>query len=214
METLAPILFVVVFAAIVGLVAWLFLRSRRREQTMRDEEVGGELARLAAGRGWIFEQENVGYADRFTGYPFSQHLRERRSRELVTGTHRGWEFGAFQYSPRPMQDPGERQQYFRYFRVFAIRLPAPRPTLQLTPKGAGEYKVNTDDDRFAAYVLTEPVKRWLAEDPRAPRYRVRFERDELIAWYEQKDRFAPAELDMGLDFLCDLLDRVPREALR
>ncbi|WP_020668926.1 hypothetical protein [Amycolatopsis nigrescens] len=227
-SSLAPVLFVLVFVAIVGLVIWLFVRSNRRDKTMRDETVGGDLAALAAERGWSYQPENVGYLDQFSGLPFGG-ARGHRALQLVSGTYRGREFSCLQYVTDTSSYTGDGGGYQRYYRVFTIGLPVPRPQLQVIAMQKAQamrkfttgdaefdqvFTVASEDDRFTADVLTAPNRQWLLGDRRARELPFRFEGGHLLTWFEQKDRFDPVSVEPVLDYLCDLLDRVAPDALR
>lgn len=234
-ETLAPIVFMILVVGIIGLVVWLFVRSIRRGRGMRDDTISAELQQIAEQRGWAYQRENIGMSDRFAGRPFKQGSHDRRARDLITGTHRGRPFCCFQHSHTTRHtgsDVGTDVQTYFYW-VFAIRTAARTPMLEvskhdLNSKFEGlfgmrdhelgnetfdsEFKVLTDDERFAGTVLTEPTMQWLLADQRAQRLPFRFERDEVVTWIRQRDRFDPAMVEPTLDYLCDILDRTPRKS--
>lgn len=228
MSVLAPIAFVLVFAAIIGLVAWLVVRTARRNRAARDPAVSQALAQLAAAHGWSYHPRDDAFLRRFSGYPFGRGGRARPALDLVTGTHRGRAFACFQYSPPRSLPAGEYSAEVDYVRVVAVSLPAPVPTVLVTdasgaPRWTRRYivgdeafdrvfAVGTDDERFADRVLTEPVRRWLLDNP--PPGSLRFGGPDLIGWHADRGGFDAPMVEPAVDRLCDLLDRVPADALR
>lgn len=233
METLAPVAFFLVFAAVIGLVVWLVVRTARRKRTMRDPAVGADLARLAGERGWRHEPEVTGYAERFDGHPFHGNTAVQPVFDLVSGSYRGRPFACFQYSPPRSMPPGEQPAEATYLRMFTLELPAPVPRLRLWPAGADPrwmrgfttgdpefdkaIAVGTRDQDFATRVLTEPVQRWLRDNPPlagVAKGSVCFEGNYLLGWYEEKGRFDPNKVEPALEYLSRLLSNVPQDALR
>ena len=228
MSQLAPIAFVLVFAAVIGLVVWLVVRTVRRNRAPRDPAVGQELARLAAARGWRFSPRDDGFLARFEGYPFGRGGRSRPALDLVTGTHRGRTFACFQYVPPRSLPAGEYSAEIDYARVFAVALPATVPTVLVTdarsaPRWTRRYvvgddafdrafAVGTEDEPYANRLLSAPVRHWLLANP--PAGSLRFGGPDLITWHADEGDFEASMVEPTVDRLCDLLDRLPAEALR
>ncbi|MCP2252030.1 hypothetical protein LY13_000761 [Prauserella aidingensis] len=203
MDVLAPILFGIVLAAIVASAVFLMLRNRRRDDSYRHDS-GPELAELARQRGWTYQAEETGYADRFTGFPFSQTARNRISRDLLHGVVAGREFTCLLYTPTPLT-VGERKTYSRYYRVFTVRLAREVPTLQVTPTKK-DVRPRGDED-FAATVLN-PTLRAAVHARGLP---LRFEGDLLLTWYEQKGPFGKSDVDAGLAYLTEVAGLLPAD---
>ncbi|MPZ85251.1 MAG: hypothetical protein GEV28_34640 [Actinophytocola sp.] len=228
MSVLAPVAFVLVFAAIIALMAWLVVRTARRNRAPRDPAVSHDLARLAADRGWRFTPRDDGFLRRFSGYPFGRGGRRRPALDLVTGTHRGRTFACFQFSPPRSLPPGEGSAEIDHARVVAVALPAAVPAVLVTrahaaPRWTRRYTagddafdrafaVGTEDGPFADRVLTEPVRRWLLDNP--PAGSVRFGGPDVVAWHADPGGFDARMVEPAVDHLCDLLDRIPPDALR
>jgi hypothetical protein len=226
MEALAPVLFVLVFVAIVGLVIWLFVRTARRNRATRDPAVGQDLARLAAAKGWRYRPRDDGFLRRFDGYPFGPG--NQTALDLVTGTRRGREFACFQSAPPRHAPSGEYPAEIRYVRVVAVSLPAPVPTVLVsrgrnTPRWTRRYTVGddafdlafavgTEDEPFAGRLLTAPVRQWLLDNP--PAGSLRFGGSDLVGWHADTGGFDAGMVEPAVDRLCDLLDRIPANALR
>ena len=231
MSELAPIVFVLVFAAVVGLACWLVVRALRRNRALRGgpgSDSSGQLAMLAAECGWRFVPQDSDVLKRFTGYPFRQAGRARPVFDLVTGTHRGRAFTCFQYSRPRSLPPGEFPVEIRYARVFTVSLDAPVPTMLITTARAAPrwtrrfttddetfdrtFAVGTEDERFASAVLTQPVRRWLVDNP--PTVTLRLGGPDLIGWHAERKEFDARTVIPVLDYLCDLLDQIPPAALQ
>ncbi|HEY7593276.1 MAG TPA: hypothetical protein VH969_08990 [Actinophytocola sp.] len=228
MLELAPVAFVLVFAAIIGLIGWLLVRTVRRNRAPRNPAVGHDLARLAAERGWHYTPRDDEFLRRFDGYPFGRGGQLRPALDLVTGTHRGREFACFQFAPPRSLSPGEGSAEIGYTRVVAVTLPAPVPTLVLSPARSAPrwtrryttgddafdrtFAVGTEDEPFADHVLTEPVRRWLLANP--PAGALRLGGPSLVAWNADTGGFAASMVEPAVAHLSDLLDQIPPDALR
>ncbi|MQA09832.1 MAG: hypothetical protein GEU98_15035 [Pseudonocardiaceae bacterium] len=235
MSVLAPILFFVLFAAIIGGTIWLWLRPGRKNRQWRDPATGQELASLAAEQGWSYTPERKDYLQRYGDrYPFHRAAGVGEpALDVVTGTHRGREFACFQFLfPRPAR-PTEGPAQRTYFRVFSVSLRASAPKLIL--RGAHldplwmrgfttgdrafdkSFVVGAGDNQFAHRILTEPVKQWLYANPPlagVANGSLQFAGHELLGWYKEKDGFDVRLVEPVLDYLCDFLDRLPADALR
>lgn len=203
MELLIPVLFALVFAAIVAAAVFLMTRNRRREATLRQDS-GPALVDLAEQWGWAYVDEDSGYADRFTGFPFSQTARGRISREMLHGTYAGREATCLLYIPTPMT-VGERRTYLRHYRVFTLRLRREVGTLQVTPTKKGVRP--RGDDELAQRVLSTEVCAAVHERGLP----IRFEGDVLMTWFEQTQPFRPTDVEAGLAYLAEIADLLPEE---
>jgi hypothetical protein len=72
--------------------------------------------------------------------------------------------------------------------------------------------VGTDDEPFAARLLTPPVRRWLLANP--PAGALRFGGPDVLTWQPDTGGFAAGTVESAVDRLCDLLDQLPATALR
>lgn len=228
MEALAPVAFVLVFVAIMGLIVWMFVRTARRNRAPRNPATSQDLARLAAAKGWRYSPRDDEFLRRFDGYPFGRGTTALPALDLVTGTHRGRMFACFQYRPPRRMVPGDYPMELRYVRVFAVSLPGSTPTVLVTrgrtaPRWTRRYTVGddtfdrafavgTEDERFAGRLLTAPVRRWLLDNP--PAGSLKFGGTDLVEWYEDKGGFTASTIEPTVDRLSALLDRIPADALR
>ncbi|MQA08032.1 MAG: hypothetical protein GEU98_05650 [Pseudonocardiaceae bacterium] len=184
------------------------------------------LSRLAHARGWQYRFEDLVVLLRYRGTPFDRGA-DRAAQHVITGTHRGRPFCCFEYSFNRVQvsRTGTRSNHFR---IYAVRTPTWRPALQVTREDLGTqlvdsvtghdlqlestafnqtFRVLTENDRFAYDVLNPRMMEWMLRDPRALNVPFRFERDELVAW--ERGTFEGHMVESGVDYLCDILDRVP-----
>lgn len=115
-------------AAIIGLIVWLIIRSRRltRERSQK-------IHRGASERGRGFTHRVPWLKDRWASKPFRRGS-SRTASNAVTWTAHGRSFIAFDYSYTVGSN--DHRKTYRH-QIIAITLPAPLPTLQLTPEGPG-----------------------------------------------------------------------------
>jgi hypothetical protein len=228
MEALAPVLFVLVFVAIMGMIGWLFVRTVRRNRAPVDPAIGQDLARLAAAKGWRYSPRDDEFLRRFKGYPFGRGATVLPALDLVTGTHRGRTFACFLYRPPRRTVPAEYPMELRHVRVVAVSLPASVPTVLVTrgrtaPRWTRRYTVGddafdrafavgTEDEQFAGRLLSLPVRRWLLDNP--PAGSLRFGGADLVEWREDRGGFQASTIEPTVDRLIALLDRIPADALR
>jgi hypothetical protein len=227
MEALAPVAVMLLVLIVFGAVITMMVRVRKRAARTRADQAA--LVPLAQQHGWRYQHSDTGSADRFQGEPFPQRKHNLTVSHLVTGEFRGRSFCCFEYARRAVGAGGSGSVTDTYerFRVFAVATPAGTPTLQIKRAGLGaraldrigavglttgdadfddSFRVTGDDTSFAHAVLTDQVRRWLQDNPRAQQWPLRFERDELVTW--QPGRLTASTVPPALDFLCDTLDRV------
>jgi hypothetical protein len=223
MAELAPVAFVLVFVAVIGLPIWLLVGALRRNRAMRDPAIGEALGQLAAAKGWRYAPRDAELVKRFDTYPFGRSGRGRPALDLITGTHRGRQFACFQYAPRRMRPPAENPVEITYIRVFVVTLPTAVPSMVITGAGStprqfrrytvGDgsfdraFMVGTDDAEFADRTLAEPLRRWLLDNP--PPVRVQLLGTNLIGWRADMVGFNPHMVEPELNYLNDLVDRIP-----
>lgn len=199
-----------VLGVVFSVVAWV--RHRAKSERMRS---------FAHGRGWHYTQADRSLARRWDGSPFGAGYA-RRTSYVITGTHRGAAFVAFEY--RYTESEGDSSTT-RRFTVVALDLPAARPRLQVTRETGmsrflgrfgfrdlqleseqfnDTFRIDTDDDRFAYDVLHPRMMEWLLAGARAP---FRFDGGQLLAW--RPGPVEPEEVVALLGCACDIRDRVP-----
>jgi hypothetical protein len=183
---------------------------------------------FAAQRGWHYRERDDSLASRYAGTPFGRGFGQQAKHVLV-GAHRGRELVAFEYSYKESEGSGKNKRTVTYQNtVVALNTPAPRPTLEVSREGIGRrllgmvgirdlqlesedfnksFHIRTDDDKFAYDVLHPRTMEWMLGDERCRDLPFRFERADLLTW--RAGTIDLAVLGWMLDYLCDVLDRVP-----
>jgi hypothetical protein len=183
---------------------------------------------FARQRGWLYQERDDGLTERYLGTPFGEGFG-KQARHVLSGVHRERTFVAFEYVYKVSEGSGKNQRIeTHHHTVVALSTPAARPTLQVTREGLGRkllgligvrdlqlesekfndtFLLRTDDDKFAYDILHPRTMEWMLTDPRAVEIPFRFERADLLAWQ-------PGVIDLNtalwlLEYLCDVLDRVP-----
>lgn len=208
---------VVVIAAGFGIYQWW----------RRKKEADAFIA-FATRRGWQYRRHDPSLVKRFRGTPFGRG-HSRQAKHVVTGTYRGRQLTAFEYIYKVTRNSGKHQttQTYRHT-VVALPTPAVRPTLQVDREGFGRkllgvvgvrdlqleseqfnetFHIDTESDRFAYDILHPRMMEHLLADPRAQSLPFRFERSDLLTW--DSSSIDTNSVLVMLDYLCDLLDRVP-----
>lgn len=183
---------------------------------------------FATERGWTYRERDDRLADRYLGSPFGRGFG-RHAKHVLTGTHRDHSFVAFEYVYKERRGSGKEQrtETIRHT-VVGLDTPASRPTLEVSREGLGRkllglvgvrdlqleseefnksFHIRTEDDKFAYDVLHPRTMEWMLGDGRCHEQPFRFERADLLTW--QEGSIDLNSLSSMLDYLCDVLDRVP-----
>lgn len=217
MNTIWLGLLVVVVAAGVLVVRW----------QLHKRKVAAFIA-FAASRGWVYRERDDALADRYLGTPFGQGFG-RKAEHVLAGPHRGRSLVAFEYTYKEQHGSGKNRRTVTYRNtVVALGTPAPRPTLEVSREGIGRkllglvgirdlqleseefnksFRIRTEDDKFAYDVLHPRTMEWMLADQRCRDQPFRFERADLLTW--RQGSVDPHSVVWMLDYLCDVLDRVP-----
>ncbi|MGH3877595.1 MAG: DUF3137 domain-containing protein [Actinophytocola sp.] len=187
-----------------------------------------EFTAFAAKRGWRYTERDRSLIDRFRGDPFGRgHGRD--AKHALRGEHRGRQVLAFEYSYKETEGSGDDRRTTTYrHTVVSLSLPAARPTLQVGREGFGRkllgfvgvrdlqleseqfneaFHIKADDDKFAYDVLHPRMMEWMLSDQRAQSVPFRFERGDLMTW--DREKIDVRKVEWMLDYLCDVVDRVP-----
>lgn len=158
----------------------------------------------------------TGLTDRFAGPPFDAGIN-RHAHVLRQGTHRDRPYVAFDYSFD--QVVRNNQTVTMRFTVVAVATPGPCPDLSITPPTLTGEDVELEseqfndafqiqgDERFAYAVLHPGTMAWLLDDGRARRMPLTFGGGDLFTY--AVGTAPPEHVEAMLEFLCDVLDRVP-----
>ena len=113
--------------AVGGVVAYVKWRG---EQARREQLLG-----WATANGWRFAATNTVITNGLNHHPFDEG-DHRRSGNVITGSHGGRDFSAFDYSYRTHQQTGSggREATTHHFAVCTVVLPTYLPDLVVTPE--------------------------------------------------------------------------------
>jgi hypothetical protein len=225
------------------LLAWQFDRwsrgnligwSTQQRLTPHQRQQLPYFRQWAAERGMIYAPRNDAWAAIGTPWPlFGQDVR---AEHVFTGTVRGRETAAFQYSARlfepggraaPILFPDERRLLIT---CVAVKLPAPRLDLLIMPGTAFDratqragfapiglryentafnerFRIGAENERFAHDVLAPRMMEWMLTDPMLTGWPLMIRGSFLFTWRKEPITLQP--LDPLMKTLNDFMDRVP-----
>ncbi|MGW1917410.1 hypothetical protein ACWCQS_43815 [Streptomyces sp. NPDC002076] len=223
------------FAVIVGVFTLVFAVSahgRKRDAQIKEDYA--QLARIALERGWTYETRTQGRIDQHCGLrPFPVRGSNLRAWHYTTGEFRGRQFTYFEYrymSVPSGADTGERKQP-TIESVFVVTTPGPGPFLQIlrpnvldtlfdrrhkmklgVPEFDQDFRIITEDEEFVRNALCDTVVPYLLAGTRTKNSPLQLRNSELFTWY--RGTLSPQTVDEKLNYLCDVLDRIPKQAWR
>jgi hypothetical protein len=219
-EALVVLLFAALAGAVLVGVQYTRFAARRRSTDLRG---------FARSRGWQLTASDDELTRRWPGPPF--HPGGGVARPVVSGTHRGREFTAFEYLYEVTPSPAAKTAIPHRHAVVTIPLPGPVPELAVTRQNAVTGALarmldlpsaDVDDDRFerryhvacadplfAATVLQPLVIQQLNA---GPAWEWRLTGATMIGY--DGGHLGPDRLLARLDAMADVLDRIPAEAWR
>ncbi|GAA2291189.1 hypothetical protein GCM10010234_35370 [Streptomyces hawaiiensis] len=229
-QILAKVLFFAVIAGVFALVIRTFVRSHREDKRIR--QAWAELPRVAAERGWTYEQRARGQATQYCGIgPMPGSGSNLSAWHYITGEFRGRSFKCFEHrynSPISGNQPGERKRP-TIEAIFMVTAPGSgRPVEILRPSKTDvlldrrsrmrldipefddTFRVIAQDEHFARSLLSGSMASFLLADPRARKYPLQLRDGELFTWYT--GTLSPEALEEKLNYLCDVLDQIPAHA--
>lgn len=220
MGSTGTVLLIIAGVIVIGAVMYFQYKAHQKKVA--------EFTAFAAERGWRYTERDRSLANRFLGDPFGQG-HGRNAKHVLTGEHRGRRMLAFEYSYKETHGSGnDRRTETYHHTVVALSLPVPKPTLEIGQEGLGRkllgfvgvrdlqleseqfnetFHIRTDNDKFAYDVLHPRMMEWMLADQRALSNGFRFERGDLVVWDRKKIELQ--KVPWLLDYLCDILDRVP-----
>ncbi|MDO0937020.1 hypothetical protein QQY66_36860 [Streptomyces sp. DG2A-72] len=237
MEPLAGILIkALLFAFIAGmftLVISMFMRRRREDARIRNE--WSQIAQIAPERGWTYDPCTRGQIDQYGGMGPILHKGENQAAwHYTTGEFRGRSFKYFEYRYKRSAVDGDVSDFGDHRRlvikaVFIVTAPGSGSYMEIlrrsklgaladgrpgkplgVPEFDKEFRVLAKDETFFRSALNGDIASFMLADPRAKRAPLRFRDDELITWYT--GTLSPQTVDEKLNYLCDVLDRIPEQA--
>jgi hypothetical protein len=213
-------LLIIIGLVVVGAVLYFQHQAHKKKVA--------EFTAFAGARGWSYVERDDGLEDRFLGAPFGRG-HGRRVRHVLTGEHRGRRVLVFEYTYKESEGSGDDRRTRTYHHTVAsLSTPLPKPTLEVGREGLGRrllgfvgvrdlqleseefnkaFHIRTEDDKFAYDVLHPRMMEWLLADGRALDIPFRFERGDLMTF--DREEIETAKVDGMLDYLCDVIDRVP-----
>ncbi|HWM36017.1 MAG TPA: hypothetical protein VNS49_02715 [Streptomyces sp.] len=223
------LLYVLWFVAIAALFIWSRKRAARRAQGR--VEGRAELRALAVGRGWTYEPGVPGLIDQFSGAGPLPVAKGVPGGNVVTGTHRGFAFRAFEYQSTLAYGSGvddHMKQQIHYFPVWALKLSAPVPDIRIlhrrwhsritsgSPLATGipqvdeEFHIVAEDEERARALLLGGLGQFLISDPRAGELPLEVRHGHLLTW-RSEEKLSTENLDVPLDFLTDAVGKLPAQ---
>jgi len=234
MELLVEILVkVLLFTFIAGMFTLVFVVGRsERKKNARIREEYAQLARIAPERGWAYMQHTYGRIDQYCGVSCLPGKGTNLSAwHYTTGAFRGRPFVYFEYryvSPMSTHEVGEPRQPIIHA-VFVVTTPGSVPFVQIyrpdkldsildrrariqsgMPEFDEEFRIVTKEEAFFRNALSDSLVPFVLTDPRAKKSPIVLRDDQLLTWY--KGTLSPQAADEKLNYLCDVLDRIPEHA--
>lgn len=224
----------------IGFTLWS--RRSQRKEAKRRAQRREELAQFVQERGWNYTPYVSSGGDRYAGVGPLPTLGLGAHNSIwdhITGEYRRRTFGCFEYHKRGMgNDPGDNKLHF--YTVFAITTPAPAPRMTVREREAldrlaarifsdgqvvelgipefdKKFSIFAHDEAFTRSVMGGRLAQFLLSDPRAEDEILEFHGNELILWRKgawSAGTLGTQDILPKLDYLCDVLDRIPAEAWR
>ncbi|MFI1732707.1 hypothetical protein ACH40E_26565 [Streptomyces acidicola] len=237
MELLVGILVkVLLFAVIAGmftLVITTSVRGRRQDARIRNE--WEQIAQIAPERGWTYHPCTRGQIDQYGGMgPILYKGENQAAWHYTTGEFRGRPFTYFEYRYKRSTVDGDVNDFGEHRRlvikaVFIVTAPGSGSYMEIlrrsklgavldgrpgkrvgVPEFDKEFKVLAKDEAFFRNALSGGAVPFMLADSRAKKSPLRFRDNELITWYT--GALSPQTVDEKLNYLCDVLDRIPAQA--
>lgn len=224
---LAKVLF---FALIVGIFTFVirtFVRGHKKDVQTRED--WKELERIASERGWTYTTRARGQLDQYCGVgPMPDRGENLSAWHYITGEFRGRSFKCFEHRYNNPMSGGEAAEQKRPIieAVFIVTAPGSGPSVEILrpskldvaldrrprmllgmPEFDDEFRVVTKDETFVRNALSARVVPFLLAHPQANNSPLELHENELFTWYT--GTMSPQAVDERLNFLCDVLDRIP-----
>ncbi|NLU66527.1 hypothetical protein [Streptomyces sp. HNM0574] len=218
---------VLVFFGVVYLVTRKY-RAKRSESRGQGPE---ELKALAESRGWTYERNVPRLIDEFGGAGPLPVTKGVAGGDVVSGTHRGSPFRAFEHSwstssPTSAEIGETHADRINCHSVWAMELNSPAPEIRIlnrtwhqklkrgTPLTTGiprfddNFHITAEDEAAARTLLHGDLGQFLLNDGRFGDLQLEIRGNTLITW-RTKHKLTPETLDAPLDFLADVVEHLP-----
>lgn len=230
-EVLILIGMILFMAAFFGFIIWAWRYVNKRDN--RSPQQFEELIQFVETQGWSHTAWTAG--DRYCGgEPLPMKGDNIPIRDHIVGEFRGRPISCFERNSREMNTDGPDS--VRYSAVYAVTMLTPVPRMVIKrPRamdkvnaradavfGGGKvmelgdpefdeaFRLIANDEEFARSVLAGPMAQFLISDPRAKGQPLRFQENHLLTWH--RGRLRAEEIEQKLNYLCDVLDRLPAQA--
>lgn len=234
MELLVGILVKVLFFAFIAGMFTFVIRTfvRGHKKDVRTREDWKELERIASERGWTYTARARGQLDQYCGVgPMPDRGENLSAWHYTTGEFRGRSFKCFEHRYNSPMSGGEAAERKRPIieTVFVVTAPGSGPSMEVLrpskldvvldrrprmPLGTlefdEEFRIVTEDETFVRNVLSADVVSFLLAHPQAKESPLQLRDNELFTWYT--GTLSPQAVDEKLNYLCDVLDRIPAHA--
>jgi hypothetical protein len=183
------------FGGAFGGIVWASWSSDQ-ENSRSDDEVS-DLVVLAGQQGWTYKAQDAGGVDRYEGVaPFPDVSSGLSAWDDIEGRLRGRSIRCFEYrDEETVRSTGSNRSSAKttYYSVFSVTTPSTIPRIVIREPG------DLDGD-----LADDELKEFLSTDPRAEGTPLRFDKGELITWFE--GRLRSEDVPPKLNYLCDVLD--------
>lgn len=217
---LCPVLFGLLFVAVLGFGIYSAVQAQRRATERR-----AGIAGYATHREWEYRAEDPSLVTRFGGAPFGQGFGQS-ARNVLLGRHDGRPFVAFDYHYATSSGTGtDRRTHHHVYSVLAMSLGLPTPGMAVGPTTTFGKLVNAVTGRDVrignpvfddAFTVTSPAPQFALDVLHPDVVQVVMHHPEL-AWRLEGDsmlvvragQHSPQEIEAKLHFMDAVLDRLP-----
>lgn len=208
---------------------WSLIQLGKEEDTRSsDEDLG--LRNIARRHRWRYSFTESGVVDELEGVePFPDISTGLVVSDYTRGRYRGRDIRYFEYADEDTGTKVNGRTTSDYYAVFAVSTPGTVPRTLIREKGfadsvfgGGEivgtgdqafdddYRVISDDPPSAKRIATARLTRYLADEPLLQDRPLRFEKGEVLTWYEE--RLRAEDVMENLDYLSRVVQRIPDSA--
>ncbi|MET9832230.1 hypothetical protein ABZ078_23675 [Streptomyces sp. NPDC006385] len=218
MSGMEAVLILLWCGAIAALVVWVNRRKARKKREI--QEAYAELQSLVESRGWTYEELVPGLVDAYQGAePLPVKASGIPGDNVVSGTHRGFGFRAFEYRYYN-SDIDTNTTNVIVHSVWALNLGVEVPDLRVyrdgwldtitrgramtvgIPQLDEDFHIVSRDEERARAVVLGGLAEFLTSDPRARELPLRLHDGQLITWRAQT-ALSSETLDEPLEYLVD-----------
>lgn len=208
----AAILGYLVILGLVFLIIHLFVGIRRKK-----------MAAYAESKGWSFSPaKNKGMDKLYPDFKCLRRGHSRYARNIMRGTHEGWEITAFDYHYATGAGKSRRDYNFS---ALIVNSPIPLKSLYVRPESlfdkvtdffgfddidfesaefSRKFFVKAEDKRWAYHVIHQRMMELLLQ---APRFSFQFDPGHIITW--RRKRFSEEDFDNAFELTQGIMLQIP-----